>query len=164
VKFLGYQLRKPKKRTFRNLRSVEVFKINYLDRVRRVKRIKERIANTNKITYKTKSVNPTRTVSWERDRVLTRMLNNGFIKKVGEAHRGTSKIPWTVLKEPEIMNRYNYIIRGYVNSYAVVNKQPTDIIYLWYLLKFSCVHTLAQKYNSSLRKVFKKVGKDLSIK
>nr|YP_009364071.1 hypothetical protein [Pediastrum duplex]AQU64404.1 hypothetical protein [Pediastrum duplex] len=164
VKFLGYQLRKATKRTARNLRSVGSFKINYLDIVRRIKRTKEKLTNTGKIVYKSRTVNPTLIVSWDRDRVLTRMVNNGFIKKVGKAQRGKAKTPWTALREPEIINRYNYIIRGYVNYYATVNKQPTDIIYLWYLLKFSCAHTLAQKYNSSLRKIFKRFGKDMSIR
>ena len=80
-------------------------------------------------------------------------MENGFIKKYGKAYRGRSKLPWTTLPKPEIIQRYNYIIRGYVNYYSPVNDYPFDIKYIYYLLTYSCVHTLAQKRNCSLRAI-----------
>jgi hypothetical protein len=91
------------------------------------------------------------------------MENNGFIRKVGNSYRGASKRPWTILKEPEIIERYNYIIRGYIDYYTPVSDYPTGIQYLYYLLKYSCAHTLAQKRRMSLRAIFRKFGKDIKI-
>lgn len=51
-----------------------------------------------------------------------------------------------------------------MNYYSPVNDYPTDILFLYYLLKYSCVHTLAQKRNCSLRAIFKKYGKNITIK
>nr|AXC47308.1 hypothetical reverse transcriptase [Pediastrum duplex] len=164
VKFLGYQMHKRRKRKSISLRTVGTYKIYQLDPIRRVKRKKVKIKDTGIIQYMSRTVNPTLIVSWDRDRVLTRMATNGFIRKIGKAYRGKSKLPWTVLKAPEIVERFNYIIRGYINYYSPVNEQTTDIQYLHYLLTYSCAHTLAQKFRTSIRKIFRKFGKDIKIK
>jgi hypothetical protein len=68
-----------------------------------------------------------------------------------------------VLAVPEIIERYNYIIRGYLNFYAPIISYSNDLSQLHYLLKYSCLHTLAQKLNLTLHGVMKKFGKNITI-
>ena len=48
-----------------------------------------------------------------------------------------------------------------MNYYVPVLDFPNSIIYLYYLIKYSCAHTLAQKRKTPIRKRFKKFGKDI---
>lgn len=162
IKFLGFQISKPAKRKYGNLVTVGKKRKIRLDTARRNKVKITKILNPKTI-YTTRTTNPTLIASWDRDRVLPRMMNNGFIRKYGNTYRGCCKAPWTVLKEPEIIQRFNYIIRGYVNYYTPMSDYPTGIIYIYYLLKMSCAHTISRKRNCSLRKTFKKMGKNLTV-
>lgn len=160
VKFLGFQMSRANKN--RRLVKVGRFKTIRTDIARRSKVVKVKI-DEPKIQYQSRATNPTLIVTWDRDRVLSRMVNYGFIRKLGNTYRGRSKLPWTVLSENEIIDRYNYIIRGYIDYYTPVSDYPTGIQYLWYLLKYSCAHTLAQKRRTTLRSIFRKFGKDISV-
>jgi retron-type reverse transcriptase len=163
VKFLGFQLSRPAKRKSTNIVKVGLMKKTRTDPLYR-QYSKEKVQDPEtKLIYKTRSANPTLNISWDRKRILERMETNGFIEKHHNTYRGRSKLPWTILKEPEIIQRFNYIIRGYINYYTPVMTHSTDILFLYYLLKFSAAHTIAQKRNISLRDVFKKFGKDLKV-
>lgn len=120
--------------------------------------------NPKALLYRARATNPTPIVAWDTEKVLNRLVNSGFITKVGNTWRGRSKLPWTTLEEPEILQRYNYIITGYLNYYTPVSDYPNDTHFLHYLLKFSCVHTLAQKRNCKLSDIFKKYGRNIIIK
>jgi retron-type reverse transcriptase len=160
VKFLGFQLMREGKRT--NIIKVGRFKKKRTDIARRSKMVMIKVDKPNKV-YTTRGANPTLIVTWDRERVINRMIDNGFVKKVGCSYRGKSKLPWTVLSEPEIIQRFKYIIRGYIDYYTPVSDYPTGIQFLYYLLKYSCAHTLAQKRQTTLKKIFRKFGKDLKI-
>ena len=144
-----------------NVGHFKTFRTNI---VKRREKKKEKITNDDRLKYKIRTTNPSLIVAWDRERVLSRLESNRFIKKIGNTWRGKSKLPWTTLPEPEIIARYNYIIRGYLNYYSPVTDYPTDIQFLHYLLTYSCAHTLAQKRNTSLKKIFRKFGKDMKIK
>lgn len=161
VKFLGYQL---SRQTKKRINQVGIFKSYSKSIVKRSKKTKVKIQDNSKLRYKIRSTNPALIASWDRDRVLNRLINNDFVRKIGSTWRGRSKYPWTSLPEPEIIQRYNYIIRGYLNYYCPVNHYPTDIHFLVYLLKYSCAHTLAHKRKTSLRKIFTKFGKNIKVK
>jgi retron-type reverse transcriptase len=159
VRFLGYQL---KKYGSEKISRVNQFKKIRLDIVNRTKfTLTKEIGD--KIVYKSRTTNPSLVVSWDAERIIPRLINSNFIKKVGNTYRGKSKLPWTILSEPEIIQRYNYIIRGYINYYTPVVNYPTGIQFLHYLLTYSCAHTLAQKRNTTIRKIFKKFGKNLKV-
>lgn len=158
IKFLGFQLKRQMKQ--------RIVKVGYTKKIRTSKtnRTKFDIIRVNdKPKYDIRGTNPSLIVAFDRDRILTRLTNNLFIKKVGNIWRGRSKLPWTTLPEPEIIERYNYMIRGYLNYFTPVLDYPNDTHFLHYLLKYSCAHTLAQKRKTSLRKIFQKFGKDLRI-
>jgi len=161
AKFLGFQL---KRQTKQRITKVGNFTFKSNDIARRSKVTKTAILNNDKIIFKIRATNPSLIVAWDRDRVLTNLMANGFIKKVGNSWRGRSKLPWTILSEPEIVERFNYVIRGYLDYYVPVTDYPTDVHFLHYLLIYSCIHTLAQKGNTSVRSIFKKYGKNINIK
>lgn len=163
VKFLGYQLSRQTNKNKR-ITNVGIFKTYRKSILKRTEKVKEKILNNKKLTYKIRATNPTLIVSWDRDRVLNRLINNGFVDKVASTWRGRSKMAWTALSEPEIIERFNYIIRGYLNYYCPVDHYTGDIQFLIYLLKYSCAHTLAHKRKVTLRKIFTKYGKNIKIK
>ncbi len=162
VRFLGFQLRR---QTRQKITTVGSHKFIKKDIARR--RVKQKVAVQNserkKMIHKIRATNPSLIIGWDRERVLPRLESNGFIKKSGNTWRGKSKLPWTTLMLPEIIERYNFIIRGYIQYFTPVVDYPTDTQFLHYLLSYSCAHTIAQKGNTTLGKIFKKYGKDLKI-
>ena len=69
----------------------------------------------------------------------------------------------TVLEIPEIIERYNYVIRGYLNFYSPIILYPAELGYLHYFLSYSCYHTIANKLNTNIGKVIGRFGKDLNV-
>lgn len=82
-----------------------------------------------------------------------------FIQKRKGTWIGRRKSSWTVLDPNQIIEKYNEIIRGYLNFYGPVTTYILDVEYLWYLLTYSCLHTLANKYHTTLRGIIKRYGK-----
>lgn len=63
----------------------------------------------------------------------------------------------------QIVNHFNSISRGIYNNYSFVNKTGS-LGRIHYILKYSCVLTLASKLKLRTKKqVFKKFGRDLRI-
>lgn len=156
ARFLGFQLsRQTKKRILR----VGIKKSFSTDLARRSKKLTSIIpVEERKRDHKQRTTNPTLIVAWDRDRILSRLESRGFIRKYGNTSRGRSKLPWTTLEEPEIVERYNYIIMGYLQYYVPVLDYPTDIQFLYYLLTYSFYHTIAQKNNMIISKAIDKYG------
>ena len=123
-------------------------------------KIKDQIAVSDKINMNRLFV------SWDRNRVLKRMEQAGFIQynKNIKQWRGKRKYAWSHLPIFKIIQAYNYRIRGVWNYYAPVCTYPSSVQYLIYLYTYSCYHTLANKYDTSIRKIINKYGKDLNIK
>ena len=166
AKFLGFQLStgKQKKKKIGTVGKKITLKTDIV--LRRKKKV---ILNKNRVkVFRQRATNPSITLAWDRIRVLERLHNRNFITQYKEKDkqynwRGSSKKEWTFLEISEIITRYNYIIRGYVQYYAPVITYATDIHQLFYLLKFSCAHTLAQKLNTTLKKIFQRFGKNLHV-
>jgi len=97
----------------------------------------------------------------DEKRVESRLYQKGFINK--SAIRGVRKKPWTLLTDFEIVNRYNYMIRGLTSFYAPQIRDFSLLNKYIYLLNYSCYHTFANKYRSSIRKIMKKYGKPIKI-
>lgn len=95
----------------------------------------------------------------DKKRLETRFLSNSFAKKDGtRSLLGCRKGMWSVLQDFEIIQKYNAIIIGLANYYVLV-RDASQISYYVYLLTYSCAHTLANKHNLTLSKVFTKFGK-----
>lgn len=122
------------------------------------------VLGAKKLVFRQRVRNPSLTVAWDRKRVLSRLEENRFIRKVRGEYRGRSKTEWTTLEIPEIIQRYNYVMSGYLQYYVPVLTYVEDVQYLHFLLAYSCIHTLAQKLRTTVRKAFKKFTKNIVAK
>jgi len=61
-----------------------------------------------------------------------------------------------------IMERFNASIRGLMVYYSEFVAYKSTLYRWYYILKFSCLKTIAQKYSSSISKVYRRFGKNLS--
>jgi len=69
---------------------------------------------------------------------------------------------WVNYNHAEIIYRYNWIIRGYLNYYSHVNNLYVFHKIIGFVLRHSCAITLGRKFKlRSRKKVFKKFGKNL---
>lgn len=99
--------------------------------------------------------------------IMGKLEKQGFVKRF--SNNPNTPAPNAITKfifldHKSIIERYNSIIRGYLNYYS-----PADNFYKFgsivgYILRHSAAKTLARKYNLRTRAgAFKKFGKDLEI-
>lgn len=125
-------------------------------------------ANSRKITN-VKTLGKKRTtgvnlvLGIDQQRLNTRLLTNSFIMRFENTYRGTAKLPWTILKDFEIVQRFNSSVRGLANYYSIITQHSQFRQYMYYL-HYSCALTLGRKHKLGLREVFKKYGFDLKVK
>ena len=115
------------------------------------------LPNTKVISHVNLIINP------DRDRILKKLTESRFIKKKRNQYFGTRKAEWSTLDPQLIIEKYNEIIRGYINYYCINVTYPSELNFYHYLFKYSCIHTLANKYNTSTRKIIRRFGKDINI-
>lgn len=158
VHFLGYQLS--------YVTTKQLLPIGATKRIRsifnRTKRNPIQIASRRK-NFKQRSTNPNLIVAWDRTRVLNKLEKSRFIRKKNGIYIGRSKSEWTTLNLHQIVEKYNYMIRGYVNFYSPCVTYLSDTAQIQYLLQYSCLHTIANKLNCTIGKVIKKFGKNITI-
>jgi hypothetical protein len=77
--------------------------------------------------------------------------SKGFLE--GKKHKYYGS--WIKYKENEIIKRYNFILKGLLNYYKLINNK-NQLNYIKYICKYSAAHTIAAKYKISISKVFKK--------
>lgn len=58
--------------------------------------------------------------------------------------------------------KYKSIIMG-LSNYYIIARNTSKLEQIKYILTFSCAHTLAAKYKTSIRSIFKKYGKHINI-
>jgi group II intron reverse transcriptase/maturase len=159
IKFLGFRLGYGiKSREVTYIRNIT----NIKDPLNKKKTIGTIIRNTTKTPYRKRTTGTKFIIGLDRERILARLEAKGFINI--KKKQGIRKKPWQILAPYEIINRYNYMIRGLVLYYAPMIRDFSELNYFIYLLNYSCLHTLAAKYNTSLKNIFKKFGKPLNIK
>lgn len=155
IHFLGFQLRYANAKRIQQIGIKTIIKNNLINKTKHITIYK----TPNSPIFKQRTTNPTLIAAWDRKRILTRLSSLGFISNRYGIYRGKRKTSWTILEAPEIIEKYNYIIRGYVDFYCPITYYPNDIHYLFYLLQYSCLHTLANKFNCSLKSIIKKYSK-----
>lgn len=151
------------------------FSMGYYSRTRRIltltnkTKIKERFNKNkfflipNKITtagIKKRTTGNVLIIGIDEKRVDDKLINKGFLDK---KMRGRRKSPWTVLSDYEIVQRYNYMLRGLTLYYAPIIRDFSSIGKYAYILNYSCYHTLANKHHSTLSKIINKYGKPPTI-
>lgn len=94
----------------------------------------------------------------DRQRLIRRMHSKGYCEKDGFPRA----VPWLSNLEPFIIiERFNATIRGLIQYYAGFVRKSS--LHRWvYILRYSCLKTIARKYQSSINKVYKRFGKNLS--
>jgi hypothetical protein len=81
------------------------------------------------------------------------------------------EMPWLSCLEPfAIVERFNSVLRGFANFYAEFISAPSDLYRWLYIVRYSCLKTLAQKYATSIKKILQRfytpshTGKTIAIK
>lgn len=111
-----------------------------------------KLLNTRKSTGKPKILIPL-------DYVKAKLIQNGFADESGSP-KYLGK--FTHLSDYEIVQRYNSILRGFMNFYNMAENRY-KLNELIYILEYSLAHTIAAKHRLSLSKVFKKYGKPIKV-
>ena len=93
------------------------------------------------------------------DDLKGKLVKEGFINSKF-APKAITK--WIFLDHTEILYRYNYIINGLMDYYAMVDNKSIFHKIIGYGLRHSCALTLSRKFrHKSRKKVFEKYGKNL---
>ncbi len=101
------------------------------------------------------------TISPDKQRIINRLHMKGFCDKKGFP----LSIPWISNLEPSvIIERFNASIRGFAQYYAEWVSRPSEMSRWIYILRYSCLKTLAQKYKSTINKIFKRFGTNMFSK
>lgn len=89
----------------------------------------------------------------DRVRLINRLYMKGYCDKKGFPR----EIPWlSTLESFTIIERFNTVLRGLANYYAE-HISRTKGLYRWlYIVRYSCLKTLAQKYRTSINGIFNK--------
>lgn len=163
AKFLGFTLTYYSSK-HKHIKKYGIQKTFRIDTVIRTKK-KSIPYNTKLIAPNTKVISHVSLiVAIDKERIINRLIEARIIKKKKNQYYGTRKAEWSVLDPHEIIEKYNQIIRGYMNYYCINLTYPSELNFIHYLLKYSCMHTLANKYNCSLRKIRHKFSPDIIIK
>lgn len=109
-----------------------------------------------------RSVNPRLYFDVDRKRLEKRLIDKQFLCK--RKTQGRRKPAWSVLEDAQIVYLYNSVIRGLINFYRTNLKRYSLIWKYVYILRYSCMHTLANKHRLTLKKVIKKYGKHITVK
>jgi hypothetical protein len=101
------------------------------------------------------------TIYPDTSRIEANLLRNKFC--ITKDLIPISRNAWALLDEFEIVLKYQQIFRGlanyyrYCDGYHVLNRAS-------YILQYSCAKTLSYRQKSSVSKIFKKYGKNMTIR
>lgn len=108
-----------------------------------------------------------RTAGWsiiaspDRQRLINRLHMKGYCTKTGFP----KEIPWLSTFEPyTIIQRFNSVITGLANFYAEFVRFPSSLNRWMYIIRYSCLKTLAQKYKTNISGVFKLFGEKVTAR
>lgn len=88
-----------------------------------------------------------------------RLINRFHMKGLCDKNGFPSSLSWLSCLEPQIIiERTNAVIRGLANFYLPAIRNRAKIHRWIYILRFSCLKTLAQKYRGSIKSIFKRFG------
>jgi hypothetical protein len=108
--------------------------------------------NSRKSTGKPKLIVP-------KDLIKAKLIQNGFANEQGKPKYLGKLIHFS---DYEIVQRYNSILRGFLNFYNIAEDR-TSLNELIYILEYSLAHTLAAKHRLTIKNVFTKYGKPIKV-
>lgn len=86
------------------------------------------------------------------EKILNKLIDHKFASAKDKPIACTK---WIYLSEKEIISRYSAILRG-LHNYYLNTSNINQFGHIMWLMKFSCVFTLARKFRISPKEVFKK--------
>jgi len=102
------------------------------------------------------------TIVWsspDRQRLINRFHMKGFCDKEGFPR----ELPWLSTMEPHvIIERYNAVIRGLFEYYYGFIRNISSLQRWIYILRMSCIKTLAQKFRTTTKGIFRRFGTNLT--
>lgn len=94
-------------------------------------------------------------VSPDKQRLITRLHTRGYCTPTGFPR----EMPWlSCLESFTIIERFNAVLRGLANYYNGYTSYKSDMNRWIYIIRYSCLKTLAQKYKSTISKIFNRFG------
>jgi len=116
-------------------------------------------------TRRLKKVGPStkRTAGWSisvyPDR--TRLINRFFMKGYCDRNGFPREIPWLSTLDPvTIINRFNSVMTGLANFYCEFLSSKWSLGRWLYIIRWSAIKTLAQKYKTNCSGVFKRLAQN----
>nr|YP_010835251.1 hypothetical protein QLP26_pgp016 [Cryptomonas gyropyrenoidosa]WFQ82926.1 hypothetical protein [Cryptomonas gyropyrenoidosa] len=92
-------------------------------------------------------------------KVVAMLSERGFCNRSGKPK---SKKSWITHEDNKIIKNYNVLLKKIIMYYIKTNNF-NKLIHIQRILKISCLHTLAQRHKSSLRKIFEKYAFKLKM-
>lgn len=136
AKFLGYTLRYSRRRLMRRVRSVQTTR-----------------------TFK-KTINIGFCVMLDHERIRKRLINEGLMNqdlKPIHCKKYCSLKPW------QVVEKFKQKVMGLFNYYYYNLTYKSELHLYYYIIRYSCLKTLAFIQKSSSKKVLMKYGKNLNI-
>lgn len=97
----------------------------------------------------------------DAQRVINKLHTRGFCTEKGFP----LSIPWlSTLETHVIINRFNASMLGFMQYYAEWVSKKSSLRRWVYIMRYACLKTIAQKYKSSISKVFRRFGSNLHNK
>ena len=94
--------------------------------------------------------------------ILQKLKERGYIKKLTKGYRSISKVNYTTLSDIIIVKHFRKVwlrIATYYSGCTNLSK----LQYIHYLLHISCAMTLSHRHRSTIKKIFTKYGKTLTV-
>ena len=118
-----------------------------------------------KVKQGTRKMVKRRTTGWETimemptQDLIQRLHKRGFCTANGEP---TTKVSWMNLDPEQTISLYRSINQGILNYYRFVDN-VNGLVRIQYILQYSLAKTFAAKYRISVRKVFTRFGKNITV-
>lgn len=124
----------------------------------KLKRMKIAINSAGKRTRRTTNT----VLDGPIEKIVRKLHEKGYAKKNGNPTRNGRFINHNLY---DMIQHYREVERGILQYYSLANNYGRVAARVHYILKYSCALTIASKMKlSTLRRVFKKHGKDLNVK
>lgn len=89
----------------------------------------------------------------DKQRLIDRLHMKGYCTKNGFPR----EIPWlSTLESFTIIERYNSVLRGFANFYAGFISSERSLHRWLYIIRYSCLKTLAQKYKTTITGIYRR--------
>lgn len=129
-------------------------------RVHKTKLSKNKVAANSKRTITRRVTNTV--LDAPITRIVEKLILKGYAKKNGNPTKNGRFINHTLY---EIIEHYKMVERGILQYYSLANNYGRVAARVHYILKYSCALTIASKMKlKTLKRVFNKYGKDISIR